>query len=512
VTGCRTGRIAGLVLLMGSLAAGASPACAEPWLAPGDLRLRHDIQLLADANVIDAPVTTWPLSWADLARGLERVTAVTGMSAGERAALARLKARLDWEQRDSELHFDTRLAYGDHPRRLKTFDATAREKREVDASVSWIGNRFALKLQGQIVEDEAGNTDYRQDGTYAGMALGNLMLAAGWQDRWWGPGWEGSLAYSSNARPVRTIALQRNLSRPFESKWLRWLGPWTTILTYGTLEHDRTVPDANLLGFRFAARPLQDLEIAITRTAQWCGKGRPCDLDSLWDLIVGKDNVGEGGLTRETEPGNQLGGFDLRWQSPITDWPYALYFQGYAEDELDNRPSEWMIQYGLEGWNTLPWADLSLRWHLEASNTAVATRLKNAVQWTRQRYDLAYNSGAYPSGYRFRDEVIGHAMDNDGRMYSLGTLIVEPDGDSWDVLVRYVEINRKNRSAAPDSRHTVSATPQDVWNVELSHSRETRFGDFRLRLAYTNTDDEASGKTESDFDLGLEWSLRFGRR
>ena len=41
------------------------PATAE-LLQPGDLRLRHDIQLLADAGIIDAPITGWPLFLAGI--------------------------------------------------------------------------------------------------------------------------------------------------------------------------------------------------------------------------------------------------------------------------------------------------------------------------------------------------------------------------------------------------------------------------------------------------------------
>jgi hypothetical protein len=43
-------------------------ASADPWLAPGDEGLRSDIQLLADAGILHGPVTTWPLSWPDVAR------------------------------------------------------------------------------------------------------------------------------------------------------------------------------------------------------------------------------------------------------------------------------------------------------------------------------------------------------------------------------------------------------------------------------------------------------------
>ena len=44
---------------------------ADPWLAPGDEGLRNDIQLLADAGILRGPVTTWPLSWPDIARDVQ---------------------------------------------------------------------------------------------------------------------------------------------------------------------------------------------------------------------------------------------------------------------------------------------------------------------------------------------------------------------------------------------------------------------------------------------------------
>ena len=38
-------------------------AFTNPYIAPGNLGLRHDIQLLADYGVIAGTVTSWPLSW-----------------------------------------------------------------------------------------------------------------------------------------------------------------------------------------------------------------------------------------------------------------------------------------------------------------------------------------------------------------------------------------------------------------------------------------------------------------
>ena len=63
---------------------------------------------------------------------------------------------------------------------------------------------------------------------------------------------------------------------------LRWLGPWRFSTFMGQLEEDRDYPEALLFGMRFESRPLPSLQIAASRSAQWCGEGRPCDLSTFW--------------------------------------------------------------------------------------------------------------------------------------------------------------------------------------------------------------------------------------
>src|SRR6056297_4124207 len=95
------------------LAVAATPLYADPWAKPGDLALRHDVQLLADAGIIKSPVSTWPIPWGTLAADLSALGDCRGADIGwngrERdiqaacarlgepgiaVALARLQARL----------------------------------------------------------------------------------------------------------------------------------------------------------------------------------------------------------------------------------------------------------------------------------------------------------------------------------------------------------------------------------------------------------------------------------
>ena len=85
--------------------------------------------------------------------------------------------------------------------------------------------RFTFNLQGTLVDDSFAGEEFWPDGTFVGVALGNWMLTAGWQDRTWGPGADGSLILGNHHLLAPGITLQRNNSTQFETKWLSWLGP-----------------------------------------------------------------------------------------------------------------------------------------------------------------------------------------------------------------------------------------------------------------------------------------------
>ena len=102
---------------------------------------------------------------------------------------------------------------------------------------------------------------------------------------------------------------------------------------FGQLEEDRAIPNAQFFGMRINFRPLDSLEIGVSRTAQWCGDGRPCSFDTFKDLLLGKDNIGDAGTTRENEPGNQMAGIDARWTNMLAGVPISLYGQLIGEDE-----------------------------------------------------------------------------------------------------------------------------------------------------------------------------------
>ena len=474
-------------------------AVAEPLAAPGDMRLRNDLQLLNDSGVFDISLSAWPVSLGDVHRATDAAV-IDGESDAVARALERVRRQLEWELAPGEFDFVFGASAASEPRIIRTFEDTPRGELEGFAKLSWVGERFAINLEGRFVNDPIDGDEFRPDGTYVGAALGNWIVTAGWQERWFGPGRDGSLILGSNARPSPGIMLQRNNTTPFETKWLSWLGPWSFTTFMTQLDDDREIKDALLFGIRGSFRPVKGLEIGITRTAQWCGEDRPCDLSTFGDLLLGNDNRGVN-VDPEDEPGNQLAGLDIRWSLPA-DIPVAAYMQWIGED---GRPGSgligsWMRQVGVEFWGRF--GDFDHRTHFEVSDTLAR---EGGFGFSDEKPNVAYNHPIYKTGYRYNQRVIGHPADGDSLSYSLGSTLVQSAGHTWNVSLRYMEINR---AGSPNERHTLSPTPQEIADVQISHSRETRFGRFDLGLGYASIDDELTGVSDKQTSVFLRWSSR----
>jgi hypothetical protein len=455
------------------LAAGGGSLCActalagEPWLAPGDVQVRHDVQLLVDTGAIDLPTTGWPLAASDLANALDHSrheSKEAALTAAQQAAMTRLR-RIASPGRGT-YGFD--VAGAARPMPIRGFAETPREEAELHAhAAGFFGSRYGGRLEVAVASDPDDDETVRFDGSYVAGKFGNWIVTAGAQERWWGSGWDGSLILSNNARPVPALALDRAVSDPFESKWLRWIGPWRLTTFMGRMEGDREDFDHPLLfGMRISARPLEGLEISLERTAQWCGEGRSCNWDDFWNLWSGNDNRGEN-VDPEDEPGNQLAGWDIRWASPLGNGNYAVYWQ-HTGETIDNqipRPYRSLELAGVEFWGASAVGDSSWRAGLEWANTRCGGTENGQKLW-----DCAYNNEIFsPDGYRYYGRVLGHPMDGDGDTLSARFIRVGASGDTLTAIARMTSVNEGG--VVPDERHSIAAGPEDWLSLDLSYRR-----------------------------------------
>ena len=112
-----------------TLSLAAVPALADPWIAPGDASLRHDLALLADAGIVRAPLTAWPVSWAEVARDVSGVRPPPDQPAWLSAALARVQGAAAAAARSGQLTGELRAAGSEQPMALRRFGDDAARGR-----------------------------------------------------------------------------------------------------------------------------------------------------------------------------------------------------------------------------------------------------------------------------------------------------------------------------------------------------------------------------------------------
>jgi len=471
---------------------------AEPLAAPGDLRLRHDLQLLSDSGLLNIPLTTWPVPWGDIANALADKKEVHG--AALLASWRRVHHRIDIEF-SNRLQLTTRLASAASPVRFRTFTDTPRSTLEAGTAMSLTRDHWAVHLEGTaVVRKPRDGRRWRPDGSYVSGILGNWIVSAGWQDRWWGPGWDGSLIMSTNSRPIPAISIMRNASDPFDLPVLNWLGPWQIRFFQGLLEGNRFVPHGLLTGIRFSFKPTSGLEIGISRAMQWGGRNRPHSLATFVRALIGSDNTGKLGVTTANQPGNQLAGFDLRWRSPIGDnLPYAFYSQMIGEDASSRVPAAYLGLFGVESWGDLGDSGASWRAHIEFARTTA-----NLFSGDFHRLNAAYTHGVFRSGYRYYGRSIGHSIDGDGQAIALGATVVDTRGGVWEALFRSIRTNQDNISPGP-----VKIPAENILSLQLRSIQQ--FGNNKLtlgvgvnrgHLTFTNI-------TDTVLHTELQWSSSF---
>jgi capsule assembly protein Wzi len=426
------------------------------WFASGDTQLRMDLQLLNDAEIIRLPISHWPLPRAAVKYALSTAKEHFATNLAVMAALERVRARV--APRDRQLAFDTGIRGGE-PGLWRDFDTLAREDGELGAGLAYDSGRFSLGVEVTAVADPADGDELRADGSQATVQWGNWLISANTLDRWWGPGHEGSLILSNNARPMPTVMVERAEARQFGPAWLSWLGPWRMSFGISQMENSRQDIDAPLfMAWRVVVMPFKKVEFGFSRTAQFCGDELECNLNVFGNLLAGNDNVGID-ATPENEPGNQLAGFDIRWNSPLGNLPYAIYGQYIGEDESAYLPVKYLSQLGLEVWKPLADGGM-LQAHLEYASTTCS-----ANSGSGPYYDCAYNQGRFDvEGYRYKGRVIGYTSDRDAENWALGASWQAASGALWTATAR---MSRLNRDDFDDVRNTVASVPTSYDALEL---------------------------------------------
>jgi hypothetical protein len=95
-----------------------------------------------------------------------------------------------------------------------------------------------------------------------------------------------------------------------------------------------------------------------------------------------------------------------------------------------------------------------------------------------------------------------YGLHGDSLFYSLGSTLVQSAGHSWNLLIRYMEINR---TGVPNSPHPLFATLQDWFDLLLTRHRKTAFGRYSVGPVSRNVDSGLTGESSDDVTALIQW-------
>ena len=471
---------------------------AAPWIETGDVRARFALQKLADRGHIDRPQTTWPYSWAALSSGLARSVG------SDLEAVGMPRAYLLFERRQvagSGFRAELSVTAQTEEPAFAGFGGVVSGEGGAGLVMQWQGQALAAGLELSQVLEPADGDELRFDGSYIASKAGNWELGAGAIERWWGPGWQSSLIFSNNARPLPGVWLNRADTGAFESEWLNWLGPWGLTLMAGSYEANRVVPEAKLLGMRFTFRPIDGLDIGLSRAIMFGGRGRPENTSSIWNAFIGKDN----GQLEENDPGNQLASIDIRYGFALGRQAMGVYLQNLGEDEAGAQPARKSWLFGAD-W-TSQWLAGDQQWFVEYSNTLADDLFGEA------RPNVTYNHSRYSTGYRHYGRNMGASFDGDAKTVTLGLYHFIRDGSQISVKLSHAELNRQGQEFTPladgEVFYNVPRQDQNSALIYLGYGRQLFNGWLQLIAQGAEKEIEFASGVKDSWSLSARWTHRF---
>ena len=157
----------------------SSQLLAKPWLDAGDMKLRHELQLLSDAHLLDSPLTTWPLAAKDIHENLREPVKDSPMLPALREAYANVKQRLKEEDYNSNFKLTGNVRSKELL--IRDFSGEGREKYSLSYDGEWGNPYIDLRIKATVSDntDHPDDNAFRLDESYIASNLGNWKVTVG---------------------------------------------------------------------------------------------------------------------------------------------------------------------------------------------------------------------------------------------------------------------------------------------------------------------------------------------
>ncbi len=451
----RCGAVLTLATVLSGLATGAS---ASPWVEVGNSQLRSDIELLAEAGVIDNITTQWPLPWGGILARLNSPSALYNQPGYIDAAAERVRQAGEAQTQTDRLRVSISSDFTNNPDVVRGFDAMGRAQAQGQVSAEYLWSSTAVRINVGV-QSASTNPAFRYptgiqptydsngyggpyypniipdhqvlvlDGSYIAQRVGNAVVYAGYLSHWWGPGWVSADLLSNNARPMPQVGISRISTTPFKWPVLSWLGPWQAEVFFGLLDGPRLNRNTIYDGTRITFSPLPGLEIGVSRTQLMCGANHPCNpLKSYFNVT---------NSTTHLDQANSEGQYDVRYTSNVWHVPFEIYAETMFTNASVPQPINATHLVGSSVW--LPIAGHRVRFTLEYDNTIPTYTLFGfstvTPGWT-------YNSPKYFDGLRYRGRALGSSLDTDSEMESLQVSWTGAHSQTYTLTYHHVGIGK----------------------------------------------------------------------
>lgn len=510
--GKRLTRLAALLAgaaIFGALA--ASTASATPWAETGDRQLRQDVELLASRHIITGPINSWPLAWSQMSVA-EQVAGDAAAPAEVRAAAARIVARYTAAQTglvEANIMGTSRSAivrdFGSQPRAKGDF--SARIVQDFGNLTVSLGAGYRVS-QGDAFRNGA---KYNFESSYAAWSIGNWAVYGGYVDSWWGPGEDGALMLSNNARPSLKVGVKRLLAYPIDLPVLRWLGPIRFDAFVSRLEGGRNdYQHPYTINYRvdFAPPVLPGLEIGLSRQSMLCGSGSYCTFSSVLSQVIVVGRQYNNGIAA-TDAADKLAGIDISYRTHFGRVAAQVYGEMQAEDAGGFLISQYGRKVGAR--LTAPLGDSGTTLMVGSEYTDT---LANNLLGGHAYPGSFYNNNGYTDGKRNHGLASGESIDGDGNLFSIDVAVTDPKNRYYYASLRRANINQTNVAGPSDTlpvRNALSGNYVRIDIATLGVVAPTPFGDLTAEVRHSSDIPNHIGPAQPRFDVSVGWRVNFGK-
>lgn len=267
-----------------------------------------------------------------------------------------------------------------------------------------VHNNFSYKFN--IIRNS--NKTYFDESYFSFLIKDNYSLKIGKYSRWWSPSDDTSLILSNSARPFPSVSISSYKPIDIDNSFITFFEDFDISFEVflGKLERNREIPNAMVFGNRLSLDINNYLRISLLRVAQFGGKGRIINSQTIKKMILGQDTTNSR-MSFEEQPGNQIAGIDFSMSFPSSN-NISIYGQYLGEDGLDPIIDDRWIgaifpskRFGLVGLSFFINEPDLIKLTLEHVNTDSGYK------------NVTYNHNLYKTGYRYKGMPLGASIDTD---------------------------------------------------------------------------------------------------